>query len=249
MDEGTSKHGFFFKSLLNLLQYYFCFVFCFFWPQGMWDRTISWSLMERKSLLIFFGWLTTTKYASLGDVFWSLKVVVGLWGGEARREGRQFKRYFYLFDCTTSLLHLVPWPGINPGPPVLGARSFSHWITREVPPCSLCLLPRAESHCETWGWLYQPAGWNTVQTNFCCWIPKNDGTMVLKHLRNNETCLGTEFLVSWYPHSMYSNYHRAKITHFFPYQACFPNLVERIIQPRRGDEWECWHWRRKDCET
>ena len=28
---------FFFKSLLNLLQYRFCFMFCFFWPWGMWD--------------------------------------------------------------------------------------------------------------------------------------------------------------------------------------------------------------------
>ena len=27
----------FFKSLLNLLQYYFCFIFLFLWPRGMWD--------------------------------------------------------------------------------------------------------------------------------------------------------------------------------------------------------------------
>ena len=27
----------FFKSLLNLLQYCFCFMFLVFWPQGMWD--------------------------------------------------------------------------------------------------------------------------------------------------------------------------------------------------------------------
>ena len=25
------------KSLLNLLQFCFCFMFCFFWPGGMWD--------------------------------------------------------------------------------------------------------------------------------------------------------------------------------------------------------------------
>jgi len=29
--------GQFLKSLLNLLQYCFCFMFCFFWPQCMWD--------------------------------------------------------------------------------------------------------------------------------------------------------------------------------------------------------------------
>ena len=28
---------------------------------------------------------------------------------------------------------LVPRPGIEPGPPALGARSLTHWTTREVP--------------------------------------------------------------------------------------------------------------------
>ena len=28
---------------------------------------------------------------------------------------------------------LVPWPGIEPGPPALGVWSLSHWTTREVP--------------------------------------------------------------------------------------------------------------------
>ena len=28
---------------------------------------------------------------------------------------------------------LVPWPGIEPGPPALGVRSLSHWTTREFP--------------------------------------------------------------------------------------------------------------------
>ena len=27
---------------------------------------------------------------------------------------------------------LVPWPGIEPRPPALGARSLSHWITRDI---------------------------------------------------------------------------------------------------------------------
>ena len=29
--------------------------------------------------------------------------------------------------------NLVPPPGIEPGPPALGARNLSHWATREVP--------------------------------------------------------------------------------------------------------------------
>ena len=32
---------------------------------------------------------------------------------------------------------LVPWPGIEPGPPALGAWSLSHWTAREVPDISL----------------------------------------------------------------------------------------------------------------
>ena len=28
---------------------------------------------------------------------------------------------------------LVPWPGIEPGPPALGAQILRQWITREVP--------------------------------------------------------------------------------------------------------------------
>ena len=28
---------------------------------------------------------------------------------------------------------LVPWSGVELGPPALGAWSLSHWITREVP--------------------------------------------------------------------------------------------------------------------
>ena len=29
---------------------------------------------------------------------------------------------------------LVPWPGLEPGPPALGAQSLRHWSIREVPP-------------------------------------------------------------------------------------------------------------------
>ena len=28
---------------------------------------------------------------------------------------------------------LVPWLGIEPRPPALGAQSLSHWTTREIP--------------------------------------------------------------------------------------------------------------------
>ena len=32
-----------------------------------------------------------------------------------------------------SMRDLVPWPGIEPRPPALGAQSLCHWTTREVP--------------------------------------------------------------------------------------------------------------------
>ena len=36
-----------------------------------------------------------------------------------------------IFSC--GMWDLVSWPGIEPGPPALGAGSLSHWATREVP--------------------------------------------------------------------------------------------------------------------
>jgi hypothetical protein len=32
-----------------------------------------------------------------------------------------------------SLWDLVLWPGIEPGPPILGAQNLSHWTIRDVP--------------------------------------------------------------------------------------------------------------------
>ena len=40
-----------------------------------------------------------------------------------------------IFSC--SMWDLVLCPGINPGPPALGAQSLSHWTTRKVYPASL----------------------------------------------------------------------------------------------------------------
>ena len=38
-----------------------------------------------------------------------------------------------MYDLCCSMWDLVPWPGIEPGPPALEARILSHWTTREVP--------------------------------------------------------------------------------------------------------------------
>ena len=46
-----------------------------------------------------------------------------------------FKKHIYLNVCglSCSMWDLVPWPGIEPRPPTLGAWSLSHWTTMEVP--------------------------------------------------------------------------------------------------------------------
>ena len=49
-----------------------------------------------------------------------------------------FKDYLLLFilsaqGLSCNMWDLVPWPGVEPRPPALGAWSLSHWSTREVP--------------------------------------------------------------------------------------------------------------------
>ena len=41
--------------------------------------------------------------------------------------------YLSALGLSCSMWDLAPWPGIEPGPPALGAQSLSHWTTREVP--------------------------------------------------------------------------------------------------------------------
>ena len=38
-----------------------------------------------------------------------------------------------IWTLSCNLWDLVPWPGMEPGPPALGVWSPSHWTTREVP--------------------------------------------------------------------------------------------------------------------
>ena len=40
--------------------------------------------------------------------------------------------YLVVLGLSWGMWYLVPWPGIESGPPALGAQSFSHWTTREV---------------------------------------------------------------------------------------------------------------------
>ena len=40
---------------------------------------------------------------------------------------------FLFWLCRTACRFLVPWPGIEPMPPAVEARSLNHWTTRAVP--------------------------------------------------------------------------------------------------------------------
>ena len=47
------------------------------------------------------------------------------------------KKFLFIYlavpGLTWGMWDLVPWPGIKPGPPALGAQGLKHWTTREVP--------------------------------------------------------------------------------------------------------------------
>ena len=60
------------------------------------------------------------------------------------------KKFIYLavlcLSCGT--WDLVPWPGIEPGPPAIGPGSLSHWTSREVPAFSLVGTPSSLPLCK-----------------------------------------------------------------------------------------------------
>ena len=41
--------------------------------------------------------------------------------------------YLAVLGLSCSMWYLIPWPGMEPKPPALGAQSLSYWTTREVP--------------------------------------------------------------------------------------------------------------------
>ena len=49
--------------------------------------------------------------------------------------------YLAVLSLSCSMQNLIPWPGIKPWPPALGARSLSYRTSREVPVCFLLKIP------------------------------------------------------------------------------------------------------------
>ena len=90
-------------------------------------------------ILVYGGWLSP-EWTSQGRSF--IFYICFFWGGEI-----QILFIWLLwvlvvaceiFSCSIQTLGwskwvLVPWLGIKPGPPALGAQSLSHWTDSEVP--------------------------------------------------------------------------------------------------------------------
>ena len=63
------------------------------------------------------------------------------WAAAAFKKKKK-KKFIYLavLGLSCSMGDLVLWPGIEPRPPALGARSLNHWGTREVPVSQILML-------------------------------------------------------------------------------------------------------------
>ena len=53
--------------------------------------------------------------------------------GREKVRDRSCYVFAFFFSCPCSMQDLIPWPGTEPVPSVLGAWSLNHWMTREVP--------------------------------------------------------------------------------------------------------------------
>ena len=76
-------------------------------------------------------WLPTPVF--LPGEFHGQRSLVGYSHGVTKRHDWATVPFTFMWTLGCSTWNLVPWPGIEPGPPVLGVQSLSHWPTREVP--------------------------------------------------------------------------------------------------------------------
>ena len=62
------------------------------------------------------------------------------------RQLYHFPAFFFFLPLCVACGILVPWPGIEPVPPVTEAQSLNHWSTREVPPFSWLYNEESGAH-------------------------------------------------------------------------------------------------------
>ena len=84
---------------------------CFFNLFFYWRITVLQNLFLFKNIHLFIS-----AAPGLNCGMWDLQSFVGA---------------CWLFS--SGMWYLIPWPGMEPGPPALGAQSLSHWTPREVP--------------------------------------------------------------------------------------------------------------------
>ena len=76
------------------------------------------------------------------------------------------KKYLFIYlaapHLRCSMQDLVPWPGIEPGPPAMGVRSLNHWTTRKSPDHLLMWLQNTLNklhekimHCVQYSYCYK----------------------------------------------------------------------------------------------
>ena len=146
-----------------------------------------------------------------------------------------------LFSC--GMWDLVPWPGIDPRPPALGARSLSHWITREVPAyhswCRPQSLP-AVAWSVSLSIQFIPV-LSSLEGGYCVqprpkerepWSTSSPGEQLHKLLWNwngffeRETCF---LLHMYFVHHMYMNMF---------YELCLPEATAIWIEKASGYVWQ-----------
>ena len=102
----------FYKMRILTIIYHIC---CYFFPVYHLSFNFLYSFFFFFNIYLFI-WLHRVLVAARGVLVAARGILVAACG---------------IFSC--GMWDLVPWPGIKPGPPELGARSLSHWTTREVP--------------------------------------------------------------------------------------------------------------------
>ena len=92
---------------------------------------ISFLFLKNIYLFILFIWLRQVLVAAYGLFLAVCRIFsYGMWDVQLQHVG-SLVGACGIFSC--GMQDLVPWPGIEPRPPALGARSFNDWTTREVP--------------------------------------------------------------------------------------------------------------------
>ena len=119
---------------------------------------------------------------------------------------------------------LVPWPGIEPGPPALTAQSLSHRTTREVPWCVFLWNPEGMHPCHVWCSLF----WQDIKLLKRCF-----SGAFLSYLRGRlpgcsprvRACMLNRFSHVWHFVTLWTVAHQAPLSVGFSRQEYWSGLL------------------------